>query len=64
MTLGNLTKEFHKLQKNIRTLSDGQAEIAEWDDEDVSTFKVDIKPRDGAYKGGTFCFKVLIRYSY
>ncbi|XP_046348677.2 uncharacterized protein LOC124129208 [Haliotis rufescens] len=60
MTLGNLTKEFHKLQKNIRTLSGGQAEIAEWDDEDVSTFKVDVKPRDGVYKGGTFCFKVAL----
>ncbi|XP_046553461.1 NEDD8-conjugating enzyme UBC12-like [Haliotis rubra] len=60
MTLGNLTKEFHKLLKNIRTLSDGQAEIVEWDDEDVSNFKVDVKPHDGAYKGGTFRFTVTL----
>ncbi|KAK3099988.1 hypothetical protein FSP39_013090 [Pinctada imbricata] len=53
-----LFKDFYKFQKEIKSVSDGQAKILECEDDNFEVFMMEITPNDGYYKGGKFKFKV------
>ena len=55
---GKSAKDFYKLFRNIGKLSNGQARIVTWDDEDLTTFQIEIAPSDGLYMHGKFLFKI------
>jgi ubiquitin-protein ligase len=56
----SVSKEFHRLLKRVRKLTDGQASISDidWDDGNLSKFYVTIIPNNGLYKSGNFKFRV------
>ena len=58
MARKTVTKDFYNLLKNIGSLSEGQACVKDWDDDDLSTFEIEIAPSGGLYVGGKFKFKV------
>ncbi|XP_050416350.1 ubiquitin-conjugating enzyme E2 T [Patella vulgata] len=58
-----LIKEVKKLVKNIESLSNGQAHILEMEDT-MDVIKIEIKPSDGLYKGGTFIFKIRLHPNF
>ncbi|XP_060607035.1 uncharacterized protein LOC132759302 [Ruditapes philippinarum] len=62
----SVTKEFHRLLKRVRKLTDGQASISDidWDDGNLSKFYVTIIPNNGLYKSGKFKFRIGIPDEY
>ncbi|XP_064636634.1 uncharacterized protein LOC135493315 [Lineus longissimus] len=59
----DICKDFHKLMKNVEKLSDGQAVVTKWKEEDLQWFVVEICPNGGLYHGGKFVF-VVCPYDY
>jgi ubiquitin-protein ligase len=54
----DICKDFHRLMKNVKSLSGGQAAVTEWKEDNLQWFKVEICPSGGLYHGGKFVFKV------
>lgn len=52
-----LTRDFHRLLKNVKQLSNNQAKVVDYKD-DICEFILEIKPSDGYYSRGTFEFKI------
>ena len=63
MTTRTLAKDFHKLQKNITSFSNGEARVASFDDE-LTSFEVELNIKDGFYKDGIFTFGVNVTAHY
>lgn len=62
-----LLKHYCQLSKNIDSLSDGQARLAEGTDgqeDTLTTVTVSIAPRSGPYRGGRFDFELNIGHHY
>ena len=64
--MANVAKDLHRLIRRVGKLTDGQASICDldWDDLRIDSFKVEIKPNSGYYKGGSFKFKVIYSYIF
>ena len=60
----SVPKDVHGLLKNIRSVSNGQAEVTdltgvtEWKTDDLQHVRVSVCPSEGLYEGGNFTFKV------
>ena len=63
MTTRTLAKDFHKLQKNITSFSNGEARVVSFDDE-LTSFEVELNIKDGFYKDGIFTFAVNVTEHY
>ncbi|XP_072172223.1 uncharacterized protein [Diadema setosum] len=59
----SLAKDFHSLMRNIGSVSDGQATVTKWDDENLGNFQVTVAPNDGPYKDGEFVFEIEVQKS-
>ena len=55
-----IAKDLHRLIRRIGKVTDGQAIVCDldWEDGQVDSFRVEIRPNDGYYKGGVFTFRV------
>ena len=58
-----LAKDFHKLQKNITSFSNGEARVTSFGDE-LTNFEVELNIKDGFYKDGIFTFAVNVTEHY
>ena len=56
---GKRIKDFYRFVRSVRSFTDGQVSVLEWDETALSDFKIQIQPNDGAYEGGRFIFTVL-----
>ena len=59
MADGRLAKDVQYLHRHLESLSNGQAKIADVDD-NLEYLELDILPNDGYYKGAKVRFKVRI----
>ena len=64
--MSSTAKELHRLIRRVGKLTDGQASVCDldWEEGDLESFRVEIKPNAGFYQGGTFKFRVNIFTTY
>ncbi|XP_038060901.1 NEDD8-conjugating enzyme Ubc12-like [Patiria miniata] len=61
----SLAKDFHRLMKNIASMSGGQARLVGWDEADLGNdIRVSVIPDSGLYKGGEFIFSIQYGSEY
>lgn len=63
MASRSLAKDFHKLQKNISSFSNGEAKIVSCEDE-LNRISIELNIADGLYQDGLFTFDVFPTESY
>ena len=63
MATRSVAKDFYKLQKNIKSFSNGEARVVSFDDE-ITKFEVELNIKDGFYKDGIFNFEILLNENY
>ncbi|XP_022082942.1 spore wall protein 2-like [Acanthaster planci] len=61
----SLAKDFHRLMRNIASMSGGQARLVSWDETDLKKgITVSIIPDSGLYQDGEFMFSIVCGNKY
>ena len=57
-------RQFRRCVRNLDSFTDGQARIVDYDEDQLTYFRVELAPNSGLYKGGKYVFKVRSIYNY